>query len=76
MSSVSGLNASPSMPTRSPASSPRCSFSLPTTRRFCSSLTSMTALSSWKWYPVLPASFLRATVSLPKQLPPQPMPAL
>ena len=32
-----------------PASEPRWRASLATTRRFCSSLTSITAPSSWKW---------------------------
>ena len=49
MSSVLGLNASPSSPISLPTSVPRCFSSFDITRRFCSSLTSMTALSSWKW---------------------------
>ena len=75
MSSVPGLNATPSSATVAPERS-RCFFSFPMTRRFCSSLTSMTAVRSWKWYPELPASCLRAETSLGKQLPPKPMPAL
>ena len=75
MSSVSGLKARPSSATRLPSSVPRCFLSLPITRRFCSSLTSITEVSSWKWYPELPASCLRAETSLGKQLPPKPMPA-
>ena len=42
-------------------------MSLPITRRFCSSLTSITAESSWKWYPELEASCLRASESFGKQ---------
>ena len=49
MSSVFALKASPSSVTRLPTSDPRCFWSLPITRRFCSSLTSITAVSSWKW---------------------------
>ena len=49
MSSVSGLNASPSSATVLPRSGPRWRVSLPITRRFCSSFTSITADSSWKW---------------------------
>src|SRR5436190_15417907 len=49
MSSVCGLKARPNSATRLPGSSPRCFCSLAITRRFCSSLTSMTAVSSWKW---------------------------
>ena len=49
MSSVFGLNASPSSATVLPRSLPRCFSSFPITRRFCSSLTSITADSSWKW---------------------------
>src|SRR5207249_2386768 len=49
MSSVSGLNASPSRATFLPRSEPRWRFSFPITRRFCSSFTSITAESSWKW---------------------------
>ena len=49
MSSVSGLNASPSSATCLPRSEPRCRFSFPITRRFCSSFTSITAERSWKW---------------------------
>ena len=75
MSSVSGLKARPSRATTVPSSAPRCFLSLPTTRRFCSSLTSMTEVSSWKWYPELPASCLSAETSLGKQVPPKPMPA-
>ncbi len=45
------------------------------TRRFCSSFTSITALSSWKWYPELAASCFSADTSLLKQEPPQPSPA-
>ena len=49
MSSVSGLNASPSSATFLPRSAPRCRLSFAITRRFCSSFTSITADSSWKW---------------------------
>ena len=49
MSSVFGLKARPSSATSLPTSDPRCFWSLDMTRRFCSSLTSITALSSWKW---------------------------
>ena len=49
MSSVFGLNASPSSAISLPTSGPRCFCSFAITRRFCSSLTSITALSSWKW---------------------------
>ena len=49
MSSVFALNASPSSATVLPRSGPRWRVSLPITRRFCSSLTSITAESSWKW---------------------------
>src|SRR3954447_7185517 len=49
MSSVFGLNASPSSAISLSTSRPRCFSSLAITRRFCSSLTSMTELSSWKW---------------------------
>ena len=70
MSSVFGLNARPSKAIRLPTSEPRCLVSFPITRRFCSSLTSMTELRSWKWYPELPASCLRAETSFGKQLPP------
>jgi len=49
MSSVFGLNASPRSATVFPRSDPRCFLSLLITRRFCSSLTSITAFSSWKW---------------------------
>ena len=48
MSSVLGLNASPSSATRLPTSDPRCFESFEITRRFCSSLTSITEVSSWK----------------------------
>ena len=50
MSSVFGLKASPSSADLlvRPAS-PRCFCSLAITRRFCSSLTSITEFSSWKW---------------------------
>ena len=43
MSSVFGLNASPSSATFLPRSGPRCFCSFCTTRRFCSSFTSHTA---------------------------------
>ena len=49
MSSVSGLKASPSSATRLPTSESRCFESFDITRRFCSSFTSITELSSWKW---------------------------
>jgi hypothetical protein len=49
MSSVFALNASPSSVTVVPTSDPRCFCSFAITRRFWSSLTSMTAVSSWKW---------------------------
>ena len=48
---------------------------MPITRRFCSSLTSMTAFSTWKWYPELAASCFNARLSFGKQLPPKPIPA-
>ena len=68
MSSVLALNASPSIAILRPRSGPRCRSSLPTTRRFCSSFTSITDVSSWKWYPELPASCFSACTSLGKQL--------
>ena len=68
MSSVFDLKASPSSAIRRPRSGPRWRSSFDTTRRFCSSLTSITAVSSWKWYPELPASCLSACTSLGKQL--------
>jgi hypothetical protein len=49
MSSVFGLNASPRQRDSLPTSEPEVLLELAITRRFCSSLTSMTALSSWKW---------------------------
>ena len=49
MSSVFGLNASPSRAIFLPRSEPRWRVSLPITRRFCSSFTSITDESSWKW---------------------------
>ena len=49
MSSVLGLNASPSSAISLPTSEPRCFWSLEITRRFWSSLTSITAVRSWKW---------------------------
>ena len=49
MSSVLALKASPSRPISLPTSEPRCFWSFPIVRRFCSSFTSMTAVSSWKW---------------------------
>ena len=49
MSSVLGLNASPSSAISRSTSLPRCFSSLAITRRFWSSLTSMTEFSSWKW---------------------------
>ena len=49
MSSVFGLKANPSSAMRLPTRPPRCFWSLAITRRFCSSLTSITAVSSWKW---------------------------
>ncbi len=48
MSSVPGLNASPRSATFLPRSGPSRRSSLPTTRRFWSSLTSITAFKSWK----------------------------
>src|SRR5213076_2038577 len=74
-SSVFGLNASPSRAIVFPRSLPRCFSSFPTTRRFWSSFTSITAFSSWKWYPELDASCFKAIPSLGKQEPPQPIPA-
>ena len=76
MSLVLALKASPSSATCLPTSEPRCFWSLPTTRRFWSSLTSITAVRSWKWYPELPASCLSAETSLGKHDPPKPMPGL
>ena len=70
MSSVFGLNASPSSATVLPRSGPTCRFSFPITRRFCSSFTSITAESSWKWYPEFDASCFSASESFGKQLPP------
>ena len=49
MSSVFGLNASPSSATVLPRRLPRCCCSFPITRRFWSSFTSITAFRSWKW---------------------------
>ena len=49
MSSVFGLNARPSSAISLPTSEPRCFCSLAITRRFCSSLTSITEFRSWKW---------------------------
>ena len=49
MSSVSGLKATPSSAISLPTSEPRCFWSLPIVRRFWSSLTSITEVSSWKW---------------------------
>ena len=49
MSSVFGLKASPSSVISLPTSEPRCFCSFAITRRFWSSLTSITALRSWKW---------------------------
>ena len=49
MSSVSGLNARPSSAMRLSSSEPRCFLSFPITRRFWSSFTSITEVSSWKW---------------------------
>ena len=49
MSSVSGLKARPRIAIRFPSSEPRCLLSFAITRRFCSSFTSITELSSWKW---------------------------
>ena len=48
-SSVFGLKASPSSVTVLPRRLPRWCCSFPITRRFCSSLTSITAFRSWKW---------------------------
>ena len=48
MSSVFGLNASPSRAISFPTSEPRCLCSFAITRRFWSSLTSMTEFRSWK----------------------------
>ena len=50
-------------------------LSLPITRRFWSSFTSITAFSTWKWYPEFAASCFRASESFGKQLPPKPTPA-
>ena len=43
-------------------------MSFPITRRFWSSLTSITAFSTWKWYPEFAASCLSASESFGKQL--------
>ncbi len=49
MSSVLGLKARPRSAIFLSTSLPRCFSSLAMTRRFCSSLTSITEFSSWKW---------------------------
>ena len=49
MSSVSGLKARPEQRDLLADQRAEVLLSLPITRRFCSSLTSITALSSWKW---------------------------
>ena len=43
------LEREPEQRDRLPRSEPRCCWSFPITRRFCSSFTSITAFSSWKW---------------------------
>ena len=55
---------------RLPRSVPRCFWSFATGRRIWSSFTSITAETSWKWYPELPASSLRNEMSFWKQEPP------
>ena len=75
MSSVPGLNARPSSAIRLSRKGSSRRSSLPTTRRFWSSFTSMTALRSWKLYPEFAASCLSASESFGKQEPPKPMPA-
>jgi len=55
---------------RVPRNAPRWRSSLPTTRRFWRSFTSITDISSWKWYPEFPASCFSALTSFGKQLPP------
>ena len=50
MSSVFGLNARPEQRDRRPPQRPEVAArASPTTRRFCSSFTSITAVRSWKW---------------------------
>ena len=75
MSSVPGLKASPRSAIFLPRSEPRRRSSFPITRRFWSSLTSITAFRSWKLYPEFAASCLSASESFGKQLPPKPIPA-
>ena len=58
---------------RAATRAPACSF--PITRRFWSSFTSITAFSTWKWYPEFAASCFSASESFGKQLPPKPIPA-
>src|SRR5215208_4217464 len=70
ISSVFGLKARPSSATFFPRRGPRCFVSFPITRRFCSSFTSITAESSWKWYPEFDASCFSASESFGKHEPP------